>query len=83
MNALLSGILIAEYAIIALFFLRFWTKSKDCLFFLFAIAFAILAAQRFTIAMTREIFENQAALYLVRLAAFVVIIVGVVDKNRR
>jgi hypothetical protein len=35
------------------------------------------------IAMTHEILEQQAPLYLLRLAAFVVIIVAVVDRKRR
>ena len=83
MTGLLSGILIAEYATIALFFLRFWSKSRDRLFVMFSAAFAVLAVQRMAIALTHEILEQQAPLYLLRLAAFIVIIVAIVDKNRR
>lgn len=83
MIGLVSGILIAEYTTIALFFLRFWTKSKDRLFLMFSGAFALLAVQRLSIALTREIMEHQAPLYLLRLTAFIVIIVAIVDKNRR
>ena len=83
MTELLSGVLIAEYATIALFFLRFWAKSRDRLFLMFSSAFVLLAVQRLAIALTREIFEHQAALYLLRLAAFVVIIVAIIDRNRR
>jgi hypothetical protein len=83
MTALLSGIVIAEYAVIALFFAKFWVKSRDRLFLMFSGAFALLALQRTAIAMTQEILEQQAPLYLLRLAAFVVIIVAIVDKNRR
>jgi hypothetical protein len=80
---LLSGVLIAEYATIALFFMRFWSKSRDRLFVMFAAAFFVLAAQRLAIALTQEILEQQAPLYMLRLAAFIVIIVAIVDKNRR
>jgi len=80
---LLSGVLIAEYATIALFFLRFWSKSRDRLFAMFAAAFFVLAVQRSAIALTQEILEQQAPLYLLRLAAFIVIIVAIVDRNRR
>jgi hypothetical protein len=80
---LLSGILISQYAAIALFFLRFWSKSRDRLFLMFSVAFAVLAIQRLAIALTQEILEQQAALYLLRLAAFVIIIIAIIDKNRR
>lgn len=83
MTDLLSGILIAEYAAIALFFAKFWSKSRDRLFLMFSCAFVFLAVQRFAIAMTQENLEQQVPLYLLRLAAFVVIIVAIVDKNRR
>jgi hypothetical protein len=83
MRELLSGILILEYAAIALFFAKFWTKSRDRLFLMFSVAFVILAVQRTAIAVTQEILEQQALLYLLRLAAFVIIIVAIVDRNRR
>jgi hypothetical protein len=80
---LLSGILIAQYSVIALFFLRFWSKSRDRLFLMFSAAFTVLAIQRLAIVLTQEILEQQAPLYLLRLAAFVVIIIAIIDKNRR
>jgi hypothetical protein len=83
MTNLLSGILIAEYAAIALFFAKFWAKSRDRLFLLFSGAFVVLAIQRLAIALTHDILEQQAPLYLLRLAAFVVIIVAIIDKNKR
>jgi hypothetical protein len=43
----------------------------------------MLAVQRLAIALTREVLEHGAALYLLRLAAFLVIIWAIVDKNRR
>jgi hypothetical protein len=82
-TTLLSGFLLAEYFVIALFFLRFWTKTRDRLFVLFSGAFFILAAQRLAIAVTRETMEQQAPLYLLRLAAFMVILFAIIDKNRR
>ncbi len=83
MTDVLSGVLIAQYATIALFFLRFWSKSRDRLFLMFSAAFWVLMVQRLAIALTQEILEQQAPLYLLRLAAFIVIIVAIVDKNRR
>jgi hypothetical protein len=83
MKELFSGILIAEYAAIALFFLRFWRTSRDRLFAMFAAAFLVLTVQRLAIALTAEVLEHQAPLYTLRLLAFVIIIIAIIDKNRR
>lgn len=83
MTNVLSGALVAGYLVVALFFLRFWSASRDRLFGLFAGAFGVLAVQRLALSLTGEYMENQTLFYLLRLAAFVVIIVAIVDKNRR
>ena len=80
---LLSGILIAGDAVAGLFFLRFWAASRDRLFAMFAAAFWILGIQRLLLSVTRSIVEDQAIFYSLRLLAFVIIIVAIVDKNRR
>ncbi|HEX6087294.1 MAG TPA: DUF5985 family protein [Thermoanaerobaculia bacterium] len=83
MMDLISGILIAGDAVIGLFFLRFWAVSRDRLFAMFAAAFWILGVQRLLLAVTRTVIEDQAIFYSLRLLAFVIIIVAIVDKNRR
>jgi hypothetical protein len=80
---LLSGVLITCQAIAGLFFFRFWYSSRDRLFAMFAAAFWLLALQRLLLSLTRSVFEDQALFYLLRLLAFLVIIVAIVDKNRR
>jgi steroid 5-alpha reductase family enzyme len=82
-NNLLSGVLIAFYAVIALSFLRFWITTRERLFAMFALAFTVLAAQRLALSLTNATMEDQTAFYLLRLAAFVIIVVAIVDKNRR
>jgi hypothetical protein len=79
----LSGILVALDAVAGLFFIKFWVASRDRLFAMFAAAFWILGIQRLLLAATRTIFEDQAIFYSLRLLAFVIIIVAIVDKNRR
>jgi hypothetical protein len=74
-----SGVLVTGYAIAGLFFLRFWRASHDRLFGYFASAFFVLAIQRILIATS----EPTTAVYVVRLLAFVLILWGIVDKNRR
>ena len=83
MMDLISGVLVAGDAVAGLFFLRFWLASRDRLFAMFAAAFWILGIQRLLLAVTRTIFEDQALFYTLRLAAFVIIIAAIIDKNRR
>jgi uncharacterized membrane protein len=83
MNGLISGALIAGYAMVALFFLRFWVSARERLFALFALAFAVLALQRLALSVTHGSMENQTIFYLLRLAAFAIILIAIVDKNRR
>ena len=82
-NGLVSGALLMGYSVVALFFLRFWVTSRDRLFAMFSFAFLLLAFQRLAITVTRGAMEDQTIFYLLRLAAFVVIIVAIIDKNRR
>jgi hypothetical protein len=83
MNGIVSGALLAGYAMVALFFLRFWVSSRDRLFALFALAFAVLATQRLALSLTHASMEDQTVFYLLRLAAFIIIIIAIIDKNRR
>jgi hypothetical protein len=83
LNGVVAGALLMGYCITALFFLRFWSVSRDRLFAAFSLAFLLLAIQRFAITMTRETMEDQTIFYLLRLAAFLVIIAAIIDRNRR
>lgn len=84
MNQVLSGMIIAGYAAAGLFFLRFWRDTRDRLFAIFAASFWLLCAQRLLITLEPADVtgEDAAYLYLVRLLAFVLILVGILDKNR-
>ena len=83
MMDVLSGVLVGLDFVAGLFFLRFWVSSRDRLFAMFAAAFWILGVQRLLLALTRSIVEDQAMFYTLRLLAFLIIIVAIVDKNRR
>lgn len=80
---LVSGAIIMGNLVIALFFLRFWRKSGDRLFAFFSLAFLLFAGQRIALALTTQYIENTTFLYLIRLAAFALILVAILDKNRR
>ena len=79
---LISGAIVMGYAVAGLFFLRFWRQTRDRLFLIFAISFWLLGAQRLALAVTAEPVESHNGLYLVRLFAFLLILLAIVDKNR-
>jgi hypothetical protein len=81
-NQFVSGALTMGYVVAGLFFLRFWRQSRDRLFAFFALAFFILALQRGALAFTTQTKENAIALYLIRLAAFFIILLAILYKNR-
>ncbi len=66
-----------------LFFLRYWRMSHDRLFLFFTLGFWVFALNWIALAMVEPNLETRHYYYLLRLVAFVLIIIGVVDKNRR
>jgi hypothetical protein len=79
----LGGVIIAGYATAGLFFLRFWRDTRDRLFAIFAAAFWLLCLQRILLVLGPPgENESRSYLYLVRLAAYVLILISVLDKNR-
>ena len=76
------GMLTMASVVASLFFLRYWKASGERLFAFFAVAFAMLAVNWLALTAVDPAFEARHLIYLIRLAAFIVIIVGIVDKNR-
>ena len=76
-----AGALAALYAVAGLFFLSFWKRTRDALFVSFALAFALLAANQVILALGGLEREEQSWVYLLRLLAFLLIIVGIARKN--
>ena len=82
MHHFISGSFSVAAAAVALFFFRFWTKSRDRLFAILCLAFALLAVERTVLAFVALESEGRHWIYSARLIAFVLIILGVLDKNR-
>ncbi len=82
MIQLMSGAIVTGYLVTGLFFLRYWRQSGDRLFAIFAAAFWLLAVQRLALALTTQYFEDVTWLYGVRLVAFLLILLAIIDKNR-
>ncbi len=77
----LSGAVTAGFAIAGLFFLRFWRRTQDRLFLAFAAAFWLLGIVQTLLALTDFPVEERSFIYLIRLAAFVLILVAIWRKN--
>ena len=76
-----SGAVAMGFAVASLFFARFWTRTRDRLFLLFAVAFALLALNQALAALVDFGREELSWVYMLRLAAFGLIIFGIVSKN--
>ena len=78
----LSGAVAFGFLMCALFFLRFWTRTREQLFLAFALAFLMLGSVQAILALANFTTEEQSSVYLIRLAAFVIIILAILRKNR-
>ena len=83
----IDGAIMLAFCAAGLFFLRFWTSTRDRLFLLFSIAFAAMAINRLFLTFLASGMdprsEHHALMYLIRLIAFVIILIAIIDKNLR
>ena len=78
-----SGMITLGYLVAGVFFLRFWRRTGDGLFAAFAAAFWLLALNQAVTTLSGVPREELSWVYLLRVAAFTLIIVAVVRKNVR
>ncbi len=76
-----SGVITAGFLVASLFFLRFWRRTRDGLFAIFAAAFVLLALNQALAVLLELGREELGWVYLLRIAAFTLIIIGIVRKN--
>lgn len=76
-----GGFLAASFLVCALYFLRFWRRTRDGLFAAFAFAFLLLALQQVLSVFLGLPDEERGWIYVLRLIAFLAIIAAVVRKN--
>ncbi len=80
MISFLHGAITISFAVAGLFFLRFWVETRDRLFLLFALSFWLQAGTRFALSLVGQPEEDRTFLYLVRLAAFLLIVAAIAMK---
>jgi hypothetical protein len=83
MYSMLLGAIAMASAVASVFFLRFWRDTHDRFFLFFAVAFMIDSISRVALALTTFSEETEPFFYLVRLLSFTIIIVAIIDKNRK
>lgn len=79
----LSGAIVLGFIVAGLFFLRFWQRTRDSLFIAFALAFWLLALNQAVLVFSSITGEERSWLYLIRLAAFSIILASIWAKNRK
>jgi drug/metabolite transporter superfamily protein YnfA len=82
LNTFLWGALSMACIVVGLIFLRFWKKSGDRLFAIFCGAFWVLSLNWILLVTGHPTDETRHYFYVVRLIAFLLIIAGIIDKNR-
>lgn len=80
---LLNGATIMGFAVASLFFLKFWRRTGDRLFLAFSSAFLLMAATPLATILLHVPREEQGPFYLLRLLAFLIIIVAIIGKSGR
>ena len=83
MYAFLSGVATMGFLVVGLFFFRFWRRTDDGLFLAFGIAFLLLGLNQALLIIANVPDEERSWLYLLRLFAFIVILVAIFRKNRK
>jgi hypothetical protein len=81
MTQVLEGAVVMGFVVAALFLIHFWTRTRQALFLLFAIGFALEAIGRLALALEGDPLERRAIFYLPRLLGYLLIIAGIVSKN--
>ncbi|MDP3406702.1 DUF5985 family protein [Bosea sp. (in: a-proteobacteria)] len=76
-----AGLITMGFLVASLFFVKFWRKTRDILFLAFAAAFFLLAANQALTVLIDIPRDEKSYLYILRLIAFSIIIVSILQKN--
>jgi hypothetical protein len=87
MNQFVDGAIMMAFCVAGLCFLRFWRRTHDSFFLMFALAFWVMAINRLFLSWlatsSNPNDEHRVVLYGVRLLSFVIILVAIIMKNRK
>ena len=83
LNQFMYGAVMMASLVSGIFFLKFWKKTGDRFFAMFSAAFFLFALERWFFVFVKAQSEASSFIFIFRLIAFSIIILAVVDKNRR
>ena len=81
MTEFMSGIVATTFCVAGLYFRFFYLRTRDRLFFFFSLACFILVVERICLVAVSPNYEFAPLIYAVRLIAFVVLLIGIIQKN--
>ncbi len=76
-----TGAIAMGFVVASVFFARFWRRTGDSLFAVFAVAFALMALNQGLVGLLEIPREEQSPIFALRLLAFVLIIAAILWKN--
>lgn len=79
-DVLAGATAMASFAV-ALFFLKFWRRTRDSLFLLFAAAFTVDAVGRLMLSVVQVSDTAEPIYFLPRLVTFALIAIAIINKN--
>ncbi len=82
MTNMLSGAIAMASFVIAMFFLQYWTRTRDRFFLLFSLSFFIQCLNRVLMVGLPGASETSALFYSIRVFSYLLILFAVLDKNR-
>lgn len=77
----LAGAVTVGYLVAAGFFVRYWRRTEERLFLIFAVAFLLLALNQALAHVLAVVSEPNSFVYGLRVLAFLLILLAIVDKN--
>jgi hypothetical protein len=80
-NDFLAGAIVMGFVVAALMFLRFWKRTREGLFLAFSGSFLLLGATQGLLTLGNFQDEERSWLYLLRLAAFLLILFAMGWQN--
>lgn len=82
MITIFIGAIAMASLVVSLFFLRFWKTTRDRFFLFFAASFFLEAINRVLTGISVMQNEESPVYYLIRLIAYSLIIIAIIDKNK-
>ena len=83
LNYFLQGGAAMGCLVVVMFFVRYWRTTRDRFFLFFVAGFSSFALNWVGLAVVQPSVESTHWFYVLRLAAFLLIIAAIIDKNRR